>query len=158
MKQNRHTELLGHSFLKVTIKVAPHTPPDSDWPTERWSGVLSLPTREQGNKLIEIVMPTSTPIMTMEGSAQSHGSPIKNRRNYGKKRIWGLWAWGVIFTVNLKLRIGRKFRIIILLHFGLVTFNSHSPKFPKVIIFMISGPSGHDHGPQKPIILNFGSV
>ena len=54
-------------------------------------------------------------------------------------------VWGAIFTIIFKKRVARKLRRIILLHFGLVTFNIHFPKIRKVLMFMIFGPSERDH-------------
>ena len=50
-------------------------------------------------------------------------------------------------------RIAQKLRIIILLHFGLVTFRFHFGETRKVIISMIFGTSGRDHGPQTQLFL-----
>ena len=66
------------------------------------------------------------------------------------EKLWilglgGLGGWGVIFIVNIIKRIARKLSIIILLHFGLVTFRIHFGKTREPIIFMVLGPSGRVH-------------
>ena len=69
--------------------------------------------------------------------------------------VWG--GLGGKFLVSSNTRMARKLRRIILLHFGLVTFNFHFPKFPHIFIFMVFGLSGHDHGPQKTLYLTVDS-
>ena len=49
--------------------------------------------------------------------------------------------------------MAQELRRIILLHFGLVTFQFHFGKTRTVFIFMFSGPSGRDHGPQNQLFL-----
>ena len=69
-------------------------------------------------------------------------------------RIWGLGrVWGAILTLHFPFWIAQKLRRTILLYAGLVTFRFHFLKIRKVLIFMIFGPSGRDHDPQKPLIL-----
>ena len=46
-------------------------------------------------------------------------------------------VWGAILIVSFKKRVTRKFRIIILLHLGLVTFLISFWENPKTLIFMI---------------------
>ena len=60
----------------------------------------------------------------------------------GKVPVWGS---GGIFTVGFIERLARNLCIIILLHFGLISFRCHFPKLRKVIILMICRPSGGDH-------------
>ena len=54
-----------------------------------------------------------------------------------KLRIWGLGVWRATCIVNLNQRAAQKLRRIIVLHFGLVTFNSHFPQIPQNFMFMI---------------------
>ena len=78
---------------------------------------------------------------------------IRLYKGFGEIRIWDLGGLGTIFIVNSKKRVTRKLRRITLLHFGLVTFNFHFPKFPQSIIFMFFGASGSDQDSQKPFFL-----
>ena len=60
-----------------------------------------------------------------------------SRRLERNRVSWGLWALGAMFTVSFKKRVVRKLRIIILLHFGLVTFRSRYGEDRNPFIVMI---------------------
>ena len=64
---------------------------------------------------------------------------------YTKIRLGICRGLGSMFTINISFRKARKLHRIILLRIGLVTFNFHFSKIQKVFMFMIFGPSGHDH-------------
>ena len=71
---------------------------------------------------------------------------------YGKMQVLGSGAvLGAMFTVNLIERTARKLHRTILLHFGLVTFNFHFPETQNLLMFVISRPTGHDHGPPSQL-------
>ena len=55
-----------------------------------------------------------------------------------------------IFTGNLKNRVAKKLHSIILIHFGLKTFRFTIPTAMKVLMCMVFGITGHDHGSLKP--------
>ena len=75
-----------------------------------------------------------------------------SRRNIGKNPVWGLGvSGGAILIFNLNKRVAQSSVVLILLHFGLVTFNFHFPKAPKVINFMIFGLGGRAHESQNQV-------
>ena len=84
----------------------------------------------------------------------------KKGSKYGKIRIWALGGSGGHFHYNSESKTGPKLCKIILLHVGLVTFRFHFRfhfrKTRKVIISMISGPSGRNHGRQNQVFLTLG--
>ena len=77
---------------------------------------------------------------------------------WGSGKNSGFWVWGGLwggegghFILNLNEKVAQKLCRTILPHIGLVTFIFH-------LIFMMFGPSGLDHDPQNPLLLNFESV
>ena len=70
---------------------------------------------------------------------------FKVQANLRKSKL----VWGVNFIE----RIAQKLHRIILLHFGLVTFEFDFRKTRKLIIFLVFGPSGRNHGPQNQLFL-----
>ena len=85
-------------------------------------------------------------------------NPIKNPGKCGKHLDVGSGGGGLgaIFTERFRKRVARKLRIIILLHFGLVTFRTLFPEDPKVIIFMFFELGGCLHGPQHQLFSTLG--
>ena len=63
-------------------------------------------------------------------------------------------VWGSIFNVNIIRRIAQKFRRIMLLHFGLVTFRIQIGKTRKHVIFMFFGLGGRVHDSQNQYYLS----
>ena len=94
------------------------------------------------------------------GSRSSASSPVQKRfpiENPGKFRIWGLGGprgglGGAICIEVLKKRVGRNLRIIIMLHFGLVTlgFILEKPENPS-----LSWSSEFRTCPRLPIPIMF---
>ena len=70
---------------------------------------------------------------------------IENPRKHIKGILYYVW---VIFIVNIMKRIGQKLRIIILLHFGLITFRFHYRRSRTTLIFMILKFSDASMTPQ----------
>ena len=69
---------------------------------------------------------------------------ISYRTSRNSRDTWRIWALGGLwgqFRVNIIERIAQKLRIMVLLHFGLVTFRIRSG-MRKPIIFMVFGPGG----------------
>ena len=75
----------------------------------------------------------------------AHLAPLRARylqapRDNPGKNGFGVWGGlGAIFTVTFANRVARKFRRIILLYFGLITFRFHFGKAWKPFVFMIFG-------------------
>ena len=67
-----------------------------------------------------------------------------------------VWFWGVlgaILAVNLKRRVARNLRRIVLHHFGLVACRLHFGKTPKVFFLTTIGPSGRVRDSQDQLFL-----
>ena len=67
----------------------------------------------------------------------------------------GVW-WGLpvhFYALKFANRGAQKLRRIILLHFGLITFNCHFPKIQTFLICMLFGPSANVHDPKNPFCL-----
>ena len=76
--------------------------------------------------------------------------PLENRgqirQNVG---FWVGGGLGVISAVNIMKRIAQQLRIIIWLHFGLVSYRIQFRKTQKPCIFMFFGFGGRDHDSPK---------
>ncbi len=72
--------------------------------------------------------------------------PLDNHGTSRKMRFGGsvlfVWGGGVVFIVNVRKRITRKFRRIIMSRFGLVTFRIHFRRSRKPVNFMVDGVCG----------------
>lgn len=153
-------ELSGHPLLKVHNK---NGPPD---PQTQNPDLSRIPKGAPHEHFIDHSIPSKI-LKNPSNILLSHRASLKalcevvavawqgrlfprkktHRGNIGQLWIWG---WEGIIVICNKI-VGRKFRMIILLHLGLVTFRFGFGKDRKVIMFMIFGFFGHVHGPPNQL-------
>ena len=173
MEQNNYTELPAYAFDKMYNENGPPDPKSGfvpDFPRFSVGNRIFEKANEMRNdgqscaEGIDHACICSSLIFVMSGRhGPCHTAPIIGPRSadllkkipdiLGKNADLGFRGSGRrgFFTVNIKKRLARKLRIMILLHLELVTFRFHFGRSRQIIIAMFFRPSGRDHDAQHQL-------